>query len=109
MPLQDHMRILSVDDHLIEHPNVWQDRLPDKFKEAGPRIIEDANGHHVWQYEGRLYPQIGLNAVAGKKPEEYGMEPVRYDQMIPGCYEPAERLKDMDLDGVHGALCFPSF
>jgi predicted TIM-barrel fold metal-dependent hydrolase len=103
------MQILSVDDHLIEHPNVWQDRLPDKFKEAGPRIIEDARGHHVWQYEGRLYPQIGLNAVAGKKPEEYGMEPVRYDQMIPGCYEPEARLKDMDLDGVHGALCFPSF
>jgi predicted TIM-barrel fold metal-dependent hydrolase len=109
MPLQDHMRILSVDDHLIEHPNVFQDRLPDKFKAEGPRIIEDANGHHVWQYEGRIYPNIGLNAVAGKKPEEYGMEPVRYDEMIPGCYDPKERLKDMDLDGVHGALCFPSF
>lgn len=109
MPLQDWMKIISVDDHVIEHPLVWQDRLPEAQREQGPQIIETAEGHHVWRYEGQLYPQIGLNAVAGKPPAEYGMEPVRYDDMIPGCYDPAERLRDMDIDGVHGALSFPSF
>ncbi len=109
MPLQDWMKIISVDDHVIEHPQVWQDRLPEAHREEGPQIIETAEGHHVWRYEGQLYPQIGLNAVAGKPPSEYGMEPVRYDQMIPGCYDPVERIKDMDIDGVHGALSFPSF
>jgi predicted TIM-barrel fold metal-dependent hydrolase len=109
MPLQDWMKIISVDDHVIEHPRVWQDRLPDAYRDAGPQIIETSEGHHVWRYEGQLYPQIGLNAVAGKPPAEYGMEPVRYEQMIPGCYDAAERIKDMDTDGVHGALCFPTF
>jgi predicted TIM-barrel fold metal-dependent hydrolase len=109
MPLQDNMKIISIDDHVIEHPMVWQDRLPSKHKELGPKIIEDEKGHHVWQYGGELYPQIGLNAVAGKDPHDYGMEPVRYDDMIPGCYDAAERVKDMDIDGVHAALCFPSF
>jgi hypothetical protein len=52
---------------------------------------------------------ISLNAAAGKNPEEYGTEPVRYDEMIPGCWEPEARLVDMDVDGVWGALCFPSF
>jgi predicted TIM-barrel fold metal-dependent hydrolase len=109
MPLQDWMKIISVDDHVIEHPRVWQDRLPARHHPEGPQIIETAEGHHVWRYEGQLYPQIGLNAVAGKPPSEYGMEPVRYDHMIPGCYDPIERIKDMDIDGVHAALCFPSF
>ncbi len=109
MPLQDWMKIISVDDHVIEHPQVWQDRLPERMRADGPQIIETAEGHHVWRYEGQLYPQIGLNAVAGKPPSEYGMEPVRYDQMIPGCYDPVERVKDMDIDGVHAALSFPSF
>jgi predicted TIM-barrel fold metal-dependent hydrolase len=109
MPLQDYMNIISVDDHLIEHPRVWQDRLPEKYKEAGPTIIEDDQGHHVWRFEGAIFPQIGLNAVAGKDPHDYGMEPVRYDDMIPGCFDPSQRVKDMDLDGVHAALCFPSF
>ena len=31
-------KIISVDDHVIEPPNVWQDRLPEKFKAVGPRI-----------------------------------------------------------------------
>lgn len=28
MPLQPDMHLISVDDHLIEHPRVWADRLP---------------------------------------------------------------------------------
>ena len=109
MPLQDWMKIFSVDDHVIEHPRVWLDRLPAEYREAGPHIVETAEGHQIWRYESNLFPQIGLNAVAGKPREEYGMEPVRYDHMIPGCYDADERIKDMDIDGVHGALCFPSF
>ncbi|GAC1639076.1 MAG: hypothetical protein NVS4B6_09370 [Mycobacterium sp.] len=83
MPLQPWMQLISVDDHLIEHPTVWSDRLPTRYLDAGPRIIEwerPDNGQmcQVWQYEGRIYPYIGLNAVAGKRPEEYGIEPVRH-------------------------------
>src|SRR5581483_7881497 len=113
MPLRDHMQLISVDDHLVEPPHVWQDRLPAAYREAGPRIVqEDLEGAppaDVWFYEGRRYPQIGLNAVAGKRPEEYGTEPLRYSDMIPGCYDPEARVIDMDLDGVQAAICFPSF
>lgn len=108
MPLQDTHQIVSVDDHLIEHPRVWQDRLPQKYREAGPKIVE-INGQHLWSYDNTLYPTIGLNAVAGKPPQEWGTDPVRYEDMIPGCYDPAARVADMDLDGVQAALCFPSF
>ncbi len=31
--------IISVDDHVIEPANVWQDRLPAKFLEIGPRVV----------------------------------------------------------------------
>ncbi|MEW1931385.1 amidohydrolase family protein [Rhodococcus sp. NPDC079359] len=137
MPLQDHMQLISVDDHLIEPPNVWTSRLPKKHLDQGPRIIEmdmsksggdeglsklllaSARGEggreakakiaEVWSYEGKIYPNIGLNAVAGKKPQEYGMDPTRYSDMLPGCYDPKARVADMDIDGVQAALCFPSF
>jgi predicted TIM-barrel fold metal-dependent hydrolase len=108
MPLQDYHQIVSVDDHLVEHPRVWQDRLPEKLKDRGPKIVEVDN-KHLWQFDGGQYPTIGLNAVAGKPREEWGMDPVRYEDMIPGCYDPAARVKDMDIDGVQAALCFPSF
>jgi predicted TIM-barrel fold metal-dependent hydrolase len=102
-----------VDDHLVEPPHLWQDRLPAKHREAGPRIVQEATvggpPADIWMYEGRRYAQIGLNAVAGKRPEEFGTEPLRYTDMIPGCYEPDARVIDMDLDGVQAAICFPSF
>jgi hypothetical protein len=114
MPLLPWMKLLSTDDHLIEHPRVWTDRLPKKYQETSPRIVEQSRGEgttpaEVWVYEDRVYPYIGLNAVAGKDPAEFGTEPVRYSEMIPGCYDPKARLRDMDLDGVWGALNFPSF
>jgi len=116
MPLTDDMHLISVDDHLVEPPTLWLDRLPAQHRDAGPRIIEvpihsrpDDPPANVWQYEGKLFPQIGLNAVAGKDPKDYGTEPLRYTDMIPGCYEPHARVIDMDIDGVQAALCFPSF
>jgi predicted TIM-barrel fold metal-dependent hydrolase len=109
MPLQDHHKIISVDDHLIEHPRVWLDRLPEKYRAEGPQIVEDDKGHHVWRYEGKFYPQIALNAVAGKDYKDYGTDPVRYEDMIPGCYDPVARVQDMDLDGVQTVCCYPSF
>jgi predicted TIM-barrel fold metal-dependent hydrolase len=101
-------QLVSVDDHVIEHPNVWQDRLPQRLKEQGPRVVE-VDQQQVWCFEGRRIPTIGLNAVAGKDPKEFGVDPVRYDDMLPGCYDVAARVKDMDLDGVQAQLCFPSF
>ena len=109
MPLQPDVQIVSVDDHVIEHPNVWQDRLPEKFKEAGPKNIRDENGRDVWWYEGNPSYTGGLGAVAGKPREEYGLDPGSYDEMRKGCYDPKARIEDMDLDGVHAQLCFPTF
>src|SRR4051794_19539752 len=104
VPLQDHMQLISTDDHVVEHARVWQDRLPAALRDAGPRIVEvpreTGAPADVWQFEGRPYPQIALNAVAGRDRSEFGLEPNRFDEIIPGCYDPAARIADMDVDGV---------
>ena len=33
--------LVSVDDHVIEPPNVWVDRLPARYRDAGPRMLAD--------------------------------------------------------------------
>ncbi|HMC39588.1 MAG TPA: amidohydrolase, partial [Acidimicrobiales bacterium] len=109
MPMPADVQIVSVDDHVIEHPRVWQDRLPAKYLEAGPRNFRDDEGNDVWEFEGRRAFNIGLNAVAGKQREDFGVDPVRYSDMLAGCYDPKERVKDMDIEGVEAQLCFPSF
>ena len=57
---------------------------------------------HVWSYDGQVAPTIGLNAVAGKPSEQWGMDPIRYEDLIPGCHDPVARVADMDAD-----LCRP--
>jgi len=120
MPLQDHMKLVSVDDHVIEHPEVWRDRLPKSFGDRLPHVVRTTGGESlagggellperdVWVYDGDIYPQIGLNAVAGKKWEDFGIDPYRFSEMRPGCYDPAERVKDMDTEGVWAQTTFPS-
>jgi len=106
--LPKDVQIVSVDDHVIEHPNVWQDRLPAKFKEAGPNLIRDAvNGDH-WRFEGEKAGNFALNAVAGRAKEDIAMDPRSYDDMRDGCHDIEERIKDMDIEGVHAQLNFPN-
>ena len=36
--MTDLPKIISVDDHVVEPPHLWQDRLPQRMRERGPRI-----------------------------------------------------------------------
>jgi predicted TIM-barrel fold metal-dependent hydrolase len=112
MPYQDDMKIISVDDHLIEHPRVWLDRLPERYHAVAPHVINDGPRQY-WVYENRvdvLAP--GLAATAGRPREEWGYslaDGLSQSDMLPGCYDPKARLNDMDIDGVWAQVCFPSY
>lgn len=99
--------MISVDDHILEPPNVWQARVAKKYRDAAPRFVRDGDGE-AWVYEGKRMPTPGLAAVAGKKVEEFTPLPITYEDMRPGCYDPKARLADMDRSGVAASLCFPS-
>ena len=99
--------LFSVDDHVIEHATVWSDRLPAKYRDVGPHVI-DEDGKEFWVYEDTRGLTMGLNAVAGRPQEEWNLEPARFSDMIPGCYDPVERAKDMLADGIRASVCFPT-
>jgi predicted TIM-barrel fold metal-dependent hydrolase len=103
------MILISVDDHLVEPADMFEGRLPAKFVERAPRVIRKPDGSDVWVFNGTEIPNIGLNAVAGRPKEEYGVEPTAYTEMRPGCYDIHERIKDMSAGGVLASMCFPSF
>ena len=107
--LLDDMVLVSVDDHAVEPPDMFERHLSAKWRDAAPRVVHKDDGTDVWLYDGREIGNIGLNAVAGRPPEEYGMEPLSFDDMRPGCFDIHERVKDMDANGVLGSMCFPSF
>jgi predicted TIM-barrel fold metal-dependent hydrolase len=100
--------VISVDDHVVEPPDTFEGRLPARLADRAPRIVETKHGHQVWEFEGEHFTQVGMNAVAGRRPETFGLEPFRFDQMRPGCYDVEARVRDMDINGVWASVNFPS-
>jgi predicted TIM-barrel fold metal-dependent hydrolase len=100
-------RIFSVDDHIVEPLHVWTSRLPARYAEAGPHVIAE-DGKEYWVYEDRRAPTLGINAVAGKPRDEWSNDPTRFDEMIPGCFDPKARARDLLSQGVLASVNFPS-
>ena len=100
-------KFFSVDDHIVEPADVWVKRVPAKFRDVAPHVVE-ADGREFWEYEGEHALTMGLNAVAGKPRDQWTMEPTRFTDMIPGCYDPVAHARDMVSDGITASVCFPT-
>ena len=117
---------ISVDDHVVEPPTVWSDRLPARYKDVGPRYArrrvgltrwqqgsfvtdKDDNGAEtdVWLFEDVVKPIRRNIAAAGLDRDEMDLNPISFDEMRKGCFDPVARLEDMDLNHVGASLCFP--
>jgi predicted TIM-barrel fold metal-dependent hydrolase len=100
--------VISVDDHLVEPPTMFQGRLPKRFADRAPRVVENEAGNQQWVFDEAVLTQIGINAVVGQPRDRVMVEPVRFDEMRRGTWDIHERIVDMDVDGVYASLCFPS-
>ncbi|MFI8075817.1 amidohydrolase family protein [Streptomyces sp. NPDC086033] len=106
---RDDMILISVDDHIIEPPDMFVNHLPKKYRDDAPRLVHRDDGTDVWTFRETVIPNAALNAVAGRPKEEYGMEPQGLDEIRPGCYDVQERIKDMNAGGMLASMNFPSF
>src|SRR5262249_3647721 len=105
--------LISVDDHVIEPPGVWVDRLPRNRRDAGPHIVTGDDGAQIWEWEGRRYPVSLMGSPRTRifKGDGSGddFRSTSYSEMIPACYDAAERVKAMDEDGITASINFPTF
>jgi predicted TIM-barrel fold metal-dependent hydrolase len=105
----DDLILISVDDHLIEPPDLFAGHLDARYLDRAPKLVRNDEGSDVWQFGQLVMETAALNAVAGRPKEEYGLEPQSLEEVRPGCYDVHERVKDMDAGGVLASMNFPSF
>jgi predicted TIM-barrel fold metal-dependent hydrolase len=108
-PAEVTYTVVSVDDHIVEPPDAFTGRFPAKLRDQEPKVVPTADGGETWLWCGEELPNVGFNAVVGRPSSEYGFEPARFDEMRRGSWDIDARIADMDLNGVHASLCFPSF
>ena len=74
--------LVSVDDHTVEPPDMWDKHVPAKYKDLAPKLVKKPDGADVWVYEGNEIPNIGLNAVAGRRVAPWSREPTYLSVLV---------------------------
>ena len=105
----DDLILISVDDHICEPADMFDNHVPARWRDQAPRVVEEDDGVQQWYYGDVRGRNLGLNAVAGKPREYFNIDASRYDQMRPGCYDVHERVRDMSAGGQLAGLNFPNF
>lgn len=108
MNLED-MILVSVDDHAVEPPNMFDGRLASKYVGSAPRVVASEHGHFRWVFEDAASPSLTTAATVGRPKSDKFEEPKSFDEVRPGVYDIHERVKDMSANGVLAGLNFPSF
>jgi len=98
-------RIISADSHVNPPRDLWTTNVPAALKDRVPRVESTPQGD-FWIVDSQVTGAIGLDASAGRKPEEFRPAGLSYKDMRPGSYDPKARLEDMDLDGVYAEVLY---
>jgi predicted TIM-barrel fold metal-dependent hydrolase len=119
--------MISVDDHVMEPKDLWQNELPPSLRDRGPRTVREKvrlefkGGHYgfernaedgqwcdVWLFDDLVSPTGLLHAPAGVPREQQKNVPATYEDLRPGTYDQAARLSDMTLNHVEAAINYPN-
>jgi predicted TIM-barrel fold metal-dependent hydrolase len=100
-------KLVSGDSHVNEPPNLWQSRVPAKFKDRAPRMERFEQGD-AWVIEGAIDPiNFGLNQCASDPPEKTTAW-IKWEDCRRGGYDPAARVAELDEDNVDAELLYPT-
>ncbi len=105
----DSYTIISSDSHVIEPPSLWIDRIDSEFLDRAPRLVEEKDGDW-WYVDGQRTDSLGENIQADLRftdPEAMSIVD-RFSNVRPGGYIPDEFAKDLEIDGIAGAVVYPS-
>ena len=121
----DLPKIVSVDDHVVEPPTLWTDRLPATYADRMPRVVrkrgrqvydgglkfvesDDAPPVDLWLYDDLVSPIPRGMAQVGYL-DEPSASSITYDEIVDGCWKQDARLADLSRNHTDGSLSFPSF
>jgi predicted TIM-barrel fold metal-dependent hydrolase len=99
--------VISADSHVIEPPDLWLMHMEPAFRDRAPRVVRQADGNDYFLCEGQPPASMMAMANAGQRPEVM-RQSSRYDEILPGSWDPTARLKDMAADGVDAEVVYPS-
>src|SRR4051812_36742906 len=106
---EDDMILVSIDDHMVEPPDMYKKHVPKKWRDEAPKVVRDEHGVDAWGFQGeKTTTPFGMAATVGWPREGWGYNPRSYSELRPGCFDVHERVRDMNVNGVLASMCFPT-
>jgi predicted TIM-barrel fold metal-dependent hydrolase len=102
------MRVISADSHMMEPADLWETRLDNKFRDNAPRVVKNENrpGYLFVAPGVRPFP-VSAGFGIGKSGEELKEHLKKgYEAARPSGWDPVERVKDQDIDGVEAEVLY---
>ena len=102
-------RFISADDHIDLRwlpKDLWSERLPARWRDRGPRVIDNDQGAY-WSWEDKTFSPHGYYTAAQGSGAMWAIE--RGGVMRPGELRPTTaelRLSDMDRDGAEASIMY---
>jgi predicted TIM-barrel fold metal-dependent hydrolase len=101
--------IFSADSHVLEPAELWSSRMQAEFRDRAPHLEHEFNGKKgdflVCEPLRPFNPtQLGCAGVPPEELERFAEG--GYSSCRPGSWDPVERLKDMDHDGLAGEIFY---
>jgi len=101
--------LFSSDSHIVEPPDLWEGRLPKHLADRAPRV-EAGDGGDFWYLDGHLLASFAGAHVGQRFVKSTNeMDTVAHFEEIPlAAYTPSRYLLENELDGVWGAVIYPT-
>ena len=101
-------RIISADCHICEPPHVFEN-VPAKLRGRTPKMMRGSDGGDGWSFDGGPPKRtFGIEATAGQAAGNLKIAGLRFDEIMPGNYDGAAHVADMDKDGVDVSIVYPA-
>ena len=107
-------KVISADSHVVETPDLYTSRIDPKFRDQAPRlerkVAPDGREYDTWMFDGvdtggvANFAQVGLKY---EDPDQLSTLAV-WENVTKAGYDPHEMIKDLNQDGVWGAILQPS-
>jgi predicted TIM-barrel fold metal-dependent hydrolase len=101
-------RVISADCHVNEPPWVF-DRVPAAHRDRVPKMMRGADGGDGWSFDGGPPKRtFGVEAMAGRTKGEYQASGLTFADILPGNYDGAAHVADMEQDGIDVSVVYPN-
>ena len=102
------LKVIDVDTHALEPPDLWTSRISPTWGDAIPRVVPDpVTGLPRWKVADVLLTGVATHSAAGWG-DWYPSRPPTFEEADPGSWDPKERLKRMDEYGVYTQILYPN-